>query len=134
MPHGARTDRVQEEFREVLAEEIQRLKDPRIGFVTVTAVRVTPDLRHARVFFTSFGDERQRNASAAGLRSARAHLRSALGAQVRLKFLPDLEFEEDTSLAAGRRIDQIIDQLHRDGSTELPRDPPTNLPTDREDS
>jgi ribosome-binding factor A len=114
MPHGARTDRVQEEFREVLAEEIQRLKDPRIGFVTVTAVRVTPDLRHARVFFTSFGDERQKKASAAGLRSARAYLRSALGAQVRLKFLPDLEFEEDTSVAAGVRIDQIIDELRRE--------------------
>jgi ribosome-binding factor A len=112
MTQGARTDRVGEEFREILAQEIQRLKDPRVGFVTVTGVKVTPDLRHARIFYTVLGDESDRRASGAGLRSARPHLRAVLGKQVRLKFLPELEFEEDAVLEEGTRIERIIDQLH----------------------
>lgn len=111
MTEGMRPSRVGEEFREVLAEEIPRLKDPRIGFVTITAVRVTPDLRHARVSYTAMGDERTRRATAAGLRSARAHLRQVLGDQIRLKFLPDVEFEEDTSTEAGGRIEELLRDL-----------------------
>src|SRR5919204_124777 len=71
MTGGVRPSRVSEEFREILAEEIPRLKDPRIGFVTVVGVRVTPDLRRARVFYMTMGDERARRATAAALRSAR---------------------------------------------------------------
>jgi ribosome-binding factor A len=109
---GARTDRVAEEFREILAEEVQRLKDPRIGFVTVTGVEVTADLRRAWIYYTVFGDEKQQRATAAGLRSATTHLRQALGRQVRLKALPELEFRVDETIAHTRRIDEIIDLLH----------------------
>lgn len=112
MTEGTRPSRVSEEFREILAEEIPRLKDPRVGFVTVTGVRVTPDLRHARVLYTALGDDRERAATRAGLRSARAHLRAVLGHQVRLKFLPELEFEEDESMESAQRIDRIIAELH----------------------
>ena len=94
----ARTERVGEEFREILAEEILKLKDPRVGFVTVTGVKVTADLRRAWVFYTSLGDSKARAGTRAGLRSARAHLRGALGRQVRLRYLPELEFEEDQSM------------------------------------
>lgn len=114
MTQGARTDRVAEEFREILAEEVQRLKDPRIGFVTVTAVKVSPDLRHAWAYFTVLGDDRQRRASAAGLRSATPHLRQELGRQVRLKVVPELEFRPDDTIAAGERIEEIIDRIHRE--------------------
>ncbi len=103
-----------EEFREILAEEIPRLKDPRVGFVTVTGVNVTPDLRRARVFYTAMGDDRARAATRAGLRSARAHLRAVLGRQVRLKFLPELEFEEDQSIETAARIDELIERIHRE--------------------
>ena len=75
MPEGSRPNRVSEEFREILAEEIPKLKDPRVGFVTVLGVSVTPDLRLARVFYTTFGDERAHRATAAALASARGHLR-----------------------------------------------------------
>jgi ribosome-binding factor A len=112
MTQGARTDRVAEEFREILAEEVQRLKDPRIGFVTITGVRVTPDLRKAWVAYTVLGDEQQERATAAGLRSATAHLRQVLGRQVRLKTVPELEFEVDRAIAHGRRIEEIIERLH----------------------
>jgi ribosome-binding factor A len=112
MTEGSRPSRVSEEFREILAEEIPKLKDPRIGFVTVTAVTVTHDLRHARVFYTALGDEKARRATAAGLRSARPHLRSLLGHQVRMKTLPDLEFEEDDTIEMADRIEQLIRDLH----------------------
>src|SRR6266571_2736212 len=101
MPQGARTERVGEEFREILAEEIQRLKDPRVGFVTVTGVKVSRDLRHAWVFYTSYGDDKARSATRAALTSATAHLRAVVGRQVRLKFLPELAFEEDVTLERG---------------------------------
>ena len=107
-----RMDRVSEEFREVVAEEIQRLKDPRVGFVTVTGVTVSPDLRRARVFYTVLGDDRARRATAAALLSARSHLRSAVGHQVRLKFTPELEFREDEGARTGERIEEILRGLH----------------------
>jgi ribosome-binding factor A len=103
-----RPTRVSEEFREILAEEIPKLKDPRVGFVTVVSVTVTPDLRHARVFYTALGDESGRRGTAAALRSARGHLRRAIGRQVRLKVLPDLEFEEDVAVRTADRIDEIL--------------------------
>ena len=111
MTGAARPSRVSEEFREILAEEIPRLKDPRIGFVTVVGVRVTPDLRRARVFYTTMGDERARRATAAALRSARGHLRKVIGDQVRMKVLPDLEFEEDESVETADRIEQLLQQV-----------------------
>ena len=114
MPQGPRPDRVSEEFREILAEEIPKLKDPRIGFVTVTGVKVTADLRRAWVYYTALGDERARAATRAGLRSARSHLRTELGRQVRLKFLPELEFEEDYTFERAERIERLIEQLHRE--------------------
>jgi ribosome-binding factor A len=113
MPQGARTERVGEEFREILAESIQRLKDPRIGFVTVTGVKVSHDLRVAWVYFTTFGDERARAATRAGLRSASPHLRRELGRQIRLKVVPELRFEEDVTQEAGARVDHIIEDLHQ---------------------
>ncbi len=102
MTQGARTERVGEEFREVLAEHIQRLKDPRVGFITVTGVKVTPDLKRAMVYYTSLGDDRARAASRAALRSATPHLRAVLGREVRLKYLPELSFEEDVTPRASR--------------------------------
>ena len=112
MPQGQRAARVGEEFREVLAEEILKLKDPRVGFVTVTGVKVTPDLRRAWVFYTTYGDEQARSGTRAGLRSAGPHLRAVLGSQIRLKFLPELEFEEDVTIEQGARIDLLIEELH----------------------
>jgi ribosome-binding factor A len=114
VPDGTRPSRVSEEFREILAEEILKLKDPRVGFVTVVGVKVTPDLRKAWVYYTAMGDETQRRASAAALRSARPHLRRVIGAQVRLKVLPELEFEEDTTIEAADRIEELIRRMHED--------------------
>jgi len=113
MPQGVRTERVGEEFREVLAVAIQKLKDPRVGFVTVTGVKVSPDLRRAWVYYTALGQEKERAGTRAGLRSAAPHLRRTLGHEVRLKFLPDLEFQEDTSGKEGARIEALLAELNR---------------------
>jgi ribosome-binding factor A len=114
MTEGTRPSRVSEEFREIIAEEIPRLKDPRIGFVTVTAVKVTPDLRLARVFYTAMGNEKERAATRAGLRSARPHLRRVIGREVRLRTLPDLEFEEDETIETADRIERVLHELHKE--------------------
>lgn len=113
MPEGSRPTRVSEEFREILAEEIPKLKDPRIGFVTVTGVTVTRDLRLARVFYTTLGDDRAQRATAAALASARGHLRQVIGHQVRMKVLPDLRFEHDEAPANADRIEELLRELHQ---------------------
>jgi len=105
---------VSEEFREILAEAIQGLKDPRVGFVTVTGVKVSADLHVAWVYYTVLGDEKAKAGTRAALRSAAPHLRRELGRQVRLKVTPELRFEEDEVLAAGERIDQLLGQVHDD--------------------
>jgi len=112
VPEGSRPTRVSEEFREILAEEIPKLKDPRVGFVTVLGVTVTPDLRLARVFYTTLGDERAHRATAAALTSARGHLRRVIGAQVRMKTLPELRFEQEDAEGGADRIEQLLRQLH----------------------
>ena len=102
--------RVGEEFRETLAKELPKLKDPRVGFVTVVGVKVSPD---AWVAYTSMGDDKAKAGTRAALRSARAHLRAVIGRQVRLKYLPELDFEEDTTYEQGQRIDELIAGLRR---------------------
>jgi ribosome-binding factor A len=105
--------RVGEEFREILAEEIPKLKDPRVGFVTVVGVKVSPDLRHAWVAYTSMGDDKAKAGTRAALRSAPPRLRAVIGRQVRLKYLPELDFEEDMTYEQGQRIDELIAGLRR---------------------
>ena len=112
MPQGGRPQRVAEEFREVLAEEIPKLKDPRVGFVTVTEVDVSPDLRRAVVYYTVMGEERERKATRAGLRSAAPRLRAEIGRQIRLKFLPDIEFREDDTVERGDKVEELIRKIH----------------------
>jgi ribosome-binding factor A len=108
MVGGARPDRVAEEFREVLAEEIPRLKDPRVGFVTVTHVEVTRNLRKAIVYYTVLGKDGDHRGTRAGLRSARGHLRAVLAHKVRLKFVPEVDFEEDVGLMQVERVTELL--------------------------
>jgi ribosome-binding factor A len=106
--------RVNELLREVIAEEVSTLKDPAIGFVTITAVETSPDLHNAFVYYTALGSPEEQAASAAALGRATPHLRSRLGSQVRLKYTPALEFRVDHSLATGMRIDGLLRDLLTD--------------------
>jgi ribosome-binding factor A len=107
-----RTERVQELAREVLGETIDSLKDPRVGFTTVTAVRISPDLRQARVFVSVLGSDSERSDTMAGLKSASPYLRAELGRQIRLKYLPELIFELDTRAEDAERLETLLKKIH----------------------
>jgi ribosome-binding factor A len=109
----ARTLRVNEVVREVIADELERCSDPRLTMVTVTGVNVSPDLRHATVFYAALG--RHDDDIAAALDAAAPHLRGVLGEQVRLKYLPRLQFREDPAIEHGQRVEEILRGLNRDG-------------------
>jgi len=104
-----RMRRVDEAVREVLSDAVTKdLKDPRVGFVTVTDVRTSPDLRHARVYVSVLGTEDERTASLAGLASAQGYLQSRLNAELRLKHTPQLEFLYDDTLDRALRVDELL--------------------------
>jgi ribosome-binding factor A len=106
-----RLRRVNEAVRQVLSDAVtQDLKDPRIGFVTVTAVRTSPDLRHARVFVSVLGEQAERQATLDGLRSAHGFLQRRVAAELRLKHTPTLAFEYDESIDRGMRVSELIDR------------------------
>ena len=101
--------RVDEAMRAVLSDAIAKdLKDPRVGFVTVTGVKTSPDLRHARVYVSVLGDEPEREASIDGLRSAHGYLQRRVASELTLKHTPSLEFEYDGSVDRGMRINEIL--------------------------
>jgi ribosome-binding factor A len=109
-----RMRRVNEAVRQVLSEAVVDLKDPRIGFVTVTGVETSPDLRHARVFVSVLGSERKREQSLDGLTAAHGVLQSRLARELRMKRTPQLAFEYDPSVERGVRMSQLIDELSPD--------------------
>ena len=106
--------RVNEAVRQVLSEAVGELKDPRIGFVTVTGVETSPDLRHARVYVSVFGSEESRQDSLAGLEAAHGVLQSRLARELRMKRTPQLAFEYDPTVERGVRMTQLIDELAPD--------------------
>lgn len=111
-----RIRRVNEAVREVIAEQLQGLKDPRIGFVTLTDVRTSTDLKHAQVFFTVLPDDAEtREATLEGLDSAKSLLRRELGARLRIRHVPDLVFIEDPVPARGRRIEALLQETREEG-------------------
>jgi ribosome-binding factor A len=109
-----RMRRVNEAVRQVLSEAVGELKDPRIGFVTVTGVETSPDLRHARVYVSVFGSESKQQQSLAGLEAAHGVLQRRLGRELRLKRTPQLAFEYDPTVERGVRMTQLIDELAPD--------------------
>src|SRR5881398_3453256 len=105
--------------QQLLAERFARgMRDPRIGLVTITGVKMSPDLREARVYWTVHGDAEQRKHTAKGLENARGFLRREIGAELKLRLTPTLHFTYDEAIDRGERIEQLIRQVHeeRDGS------------------
>jgi ribosome-binding factor A len=108
---GDRMRRVDEAIREVLSDALQGsdLKDPRIGFVTVTDVKTSADLRHARVYVTVLGDADKREQSLAGLQSAHGVLQRRVGRQLRMKRTPTIEFRYDETTDRAMRMEELLD-------------------------
>ena len=111
-----RMRRVNEAIRETLAEAVGELKDPRIGFVTVTGVETSTDLRQARVYVSVLGNERKREKSLEGLESAHGVLQARLASELRMKRTPQLTFQYDPTVVEGVRMSQLIDELAQDDS------------------
>src|SRR6187455_585062 len=108
--------RVGEQIRDELSALLSRgaVHDPGIGFITLTRVKVSPDLQQARVFYTSLGDEKARKETAKALARATPFLRRQIGSVLRLRRVPELDFRFDESIAHQDRIEQILRDLHEE--------------------
>jgi ribosome-binding factor A len=112
MPQGSRPDRVADQIRGELASLLAReVHDPGIGFVTLTRVRVSPDLQQAHVYYTALGDEKSRRNTERALGRAAGFLRRQIGGRLRLKRTPELTFHYDESIAGQDRIEQLLGEL-----------------------
>lgn len=108
-----RTDRLSDLLREEISSLIHKgLKDPRIGFVTVTRVVVSKDLRHAKVYFSAFGDQEAKNRSLQGLNSALGFIRGELGRRLDIRYVPEITFLLDGSVEYAFRIEEIIREIN----------------------
>jgi ribosome-binding factor A len=117
-----RMRKVNELVREIVAEEVTELKDPGIGFVTITGVDTSPNLRNAVVFYSVLGTEEEIEATGEALQRAHSRLQRAVARQTRLKYTPVLHFEPDAAVERGVRINRILHDL----ATEAGEDDPGN--------
>lgn len=109
MSSEARQRKLADRIKVIVAGMLEtRVKDPRLGFVTITDVRITPDLREASVFYTVYGDDEERAATAAALDSAKGLLRSEVGKQTGVKFTPSLEFFPDALPDTARHVEELL--------------------------
>jgi ribosome-binding factor A len=109
---GNRPRRLGELLKKEISEIVMRgIKDPRIAFVSITSVTCTHDLRHARVFISVLGTEKERKSTIAGLRSATGYIRREIAHRLSLKYTPELKFEYDDSIEEGSRILALIDSV-----------------------
>ncbi|RKO66324.1 30S ribosome-binding factor RbfA [Desulfofundulus salinus] len=104
---------IKKEVSDMLRDE---LKDPRIGFVTITGVEVSPDLRYARIFFSVLGSEEEAKASLEALNRARGYVRSELGRRIRLRYAPEISFKLDPSIQRGIRVMELLHDVKERGA------------------
>ena len=118
---GNRPDRVGEAIRDELSQLIAReVHDPGVGFITLTRVKVSPDLQLARVYYTTMGDEQAQRETAKALKRATPFLRRQLGQRIRLRRVPEVAFFYDESIARGDRIEQILQELKAEADSRRP--------------
>jgi ribosome-binding factor A len=116
-----RPERVAHLVQQLVAELFSRgMRDPRIGLVTITGVKMSPDLREARVYWTVHGDAEQRKHTATGLDKARGFLRREIGTELKLRVTPELRFSYDEAIDNGERIEQLLRQVHDEERTQHP--------------
>jgi ribosome-binding factor A len=120
-----RPERVGDQIREALSEMLTRgaVHDPGIGFITLTRVKVSPDLQLARVYYSSLGDEKARQETAKALERATPYLRRQVGSRVKLRRVPELKFEFDESVGHQDRVEQILRDLKKEEQARTEADP-----------
>ncbi|MRG85355.1 30S ribosome-binding factor RbfA [Salinibacillus xinjiangensis] len=110
-----RVNRIAEQMKKELGDIIgQKIKDPRVGFVTVTDVQVTGDLQQAKIYISVLGDEDQKKDTLIGLAKAKGFIRSEIGKRIRLRKTPEISFEFDETIEHGNRIEKILSDLNQD--------------------
>ena len=110
-----RVNRVAEQMKKELGEIIlQKVKDPRIGFVTVTDVEVTGDLQNATIYISVLGNDSEKEATLKGLEKAKGFIRTEIGKRIRLRVIPEIEFAFDESIAYGNRIETLLTQVNNE--------------------
>lgn len=119
-----RVFKVAEQIRAIIAQELTRMADPRLGLLTVTSVVVSNDLRHAKVYWTCSGDPDSIEAGSTAFEKARGHFRRTLAEQLGLRFVPDLKFFYDDTLDVVEEVEGLITRIHKGGeqSTGEPGD------------
>ena len=129
----SRTGRVGDQIRVEIADLLARVvQDPGIGFLTITHVKVTPDLQQARVYYTTLGDDKARKESRRALERVTPFLRRQIGQRLRLRRVPELQFFFDESVERGDRIEQILQKLSAERTEEAAQ--PVTGPDEREDN
>jgi ribosome-binding factor A len=112
---GIRSDRVQVEMKKEISRILQEdLKDPRVGFVTVTRIDLTGDLRHAKVYFSIFGDEAKQKTGEEGIKSAAGFIRKLIGERLKLKYVPELSFRVDKSIEYSIGLEETFERMHNE--------------------
>lgn len=115
MAQGNRPDRVAEEIRHVISETLSRdVKDPGIGFVTITHVKISSDLQVARISYTTMGDDKNKAATKAAIERAKPFLRRQIGQKMRLRRVPELNFHFDEGIAHQARVEEILIDIQKD--------------------
>ena len=118
-----RSERVAETIRGVLAGAIREVRDPRVGFVTLTGVAISPDLKQARVFVSRLGSELERQGAVDALNHAAPFLRHALATRAHLRFTPALRFISDAAIERGSRVEALIQEIHAEEGDPGDEDP-----------
>jgi ribosome-binding factor A len=112
---SARPERVQEALRQEISRIVQNeIKDPRLGFITITAVELTRDLRYAKVFFSVLGEDKEKKLALKGLNSAKGYIKGLLSDRVKLKFMPEIDFRIDDSYEHTKKIHDILDKIKKE--------------------
>ena len=133
MSQGHRPDRIGDQLRMELSDLLAReVHDPGIGFVTLTSVHVSPDLSHARVYFTTLGQGQARRQTERALERAAPFLRRQIGRRLRLRRVPEIHFVFDESIGAQDRVEQLLREIHEQEDAE--KAPDTTTPPDDADN
>lgn len=118
-----RSERVQEALREEISKIVHNeLKDPRIGFLTITGVGLTKDLRYAKVYFSVLGDDKNKKLALKGLNSAKGYIKGLVADRIKLRFMPELDFRIDESFEHTKEIYDILDKLKKEKADDAEND------------
>lgn len=120
---GQRVSRLREEIKKEASDIIRRLKDPRVGFVTVTDTDVSSDMRHVKIFVSVLGSDEEKQATMDALHRATGFIRTELGGRIRLRHTPEIQFKFDESMERGARIFELLREVHPGDSNAGPVDP-----------